>query len=580
MTDLAITLNITEAHGLSMGYRKDTARFSYVSPAKAVSLNLYTEPETEPVCSIEIDDSCKEGDIFSFEIKGKKLSGLLYDYSVCGENICDPFATRVVCSERLDKTLRYYGVIGADNYDWNGDKAPQIAPNDLIIYKLHAKGFTASRFSGVTKKGTFAGLTNKIDYIRELGVNAVEIMPAYEFVNTSPNENYWGYEGGFYYAPKRAYCNNKGADYVNEFKMLVREFHRNGIEVFMEFFFPKEVGAYVISDCLRFWHTHYHIDGAHVICDERVLKTLADDPFLKDIKLLAARWDGDCTKGNLIEYNDGFLDNARHMLKGDENYLRAFMYAMRKNPANAYSVNYVATNNGFTLADVYSYDRKHNEANGENNRDGTDYNISWNCGVEGPTRKKKVLELRMQLMKNALSMVLLSQGIPLIYAGDEFGNSQNGNNNAYCQDNETGWLDWKALKHNGEYFAYVRRLIAFRKEHEALHQAGEVILSDYRYLGIPDVSYHGEKAWYPEMEYYIRYGGIMTCGAYAGDESNVYVAYNMHWESHTIALPSINGRRWTFFCSTDSSNTAVPEGAMEISVPPRSILVLVDEKNS
>lgn len=580
MTDSSITLNKIEAHGLYAGCHKDTARFTYVSPAKAVRLNLYENPADKPVLCVDIDENFKEGDVFTYELKGKKLLGLYYDYTVEGNNECDMCATRVASVECIDGTVRYFGIIGNDNFKWEDDRAPKIPINDLIIYKLHVKGFTKNRFSGVNKKGYFAGIVGKLDYIKELGVNAVELMPAYEFVNSAQTENYWGYDSGFYYAPKRSYCSSNGLDYINEFKMMVRELHKSGIEVFMEFYFPKYISAYMIIDCLRFWHREYHVDGAHVICDERVTKALADDAFLRSMKIMTTRWDSDCAPNNLIEYNDGFQEVARHMLKGDENYLQAFMYAMRKNPPNAYSVNYVASNNGFTLADVYSYDRKHNEANGENNRDGVDYNISWNCGVEGPTKKKKVLELRQKLMRNAFAMVMMAQGIPLIYAGDEFGNSQNGNNNAYCQDNEIGWVDWRMKARNSEYYGFVKELIKIRKQHAALHKPEEPILSDYRYLGIPDVSYHGEKAWYPQMEHYIRYGGIMTCGAYNGDDSNVYVAYNMHWEDHTVALPSVNGRKWTLAISTDSSVETINECEKELNVPPRSILILIDEKNS
>ena len=455
----------------------------------------------------------------------------------------------------------------------------------MIIYKLHVRGYTKNRFSKVSDKGTFKALAAKIPYIKELGVTAVELMPAYEFVNSGANTNFWGYDGGFYMAPRGAYSASYGkhGDYTYEFRDTIKQFHKNGIEVYMEMFFPHGTGSGYIDDCVRYWRREYHIDGVHLICDDNAAGIPADDVFLKGMKIFSTNWDNYGRNDDLYEYNNGFLESARRIIKGDEDQLQGFLYMMRKNTPGRPSVNYIASNDGFTLADVYSYDRKHNEANGENNRDGANYNLSWNCGVEGPTKRRKVVELRNLLMRNAITFVMCAQGIPLIYAGDEFGNSQGGNNNAYCQDNDTGWVDWNALNRNHRFYDFVRTMIDFRKHHACLHMADEAGLTDYKYYGLPDVSYHGVKAWYPELEHYSRQAGIMYCGQYAGDENNLYIAFNMHWEPHELALPNISGRSWQAVLTTGTEG--LPDAsqineARTVSVPARTIIILEDEKNS
>lgn len=574
----SIRINKIETHVLGAGYDRGGAWFAFSSPASCVCLNLYARPDGEAAYCIEVGEEYKIGDVFSFSITGMDIVNMYYDYTVAGRRCADINARLVTSIELLDGTIQYMGIISKDDYSWRNDIKLNINPQDLIIYKIHTKGFTKSRSSKVIHKGTFLGVTEQIEYLKELGINAIELMPAYEFIQNEQKNNYWGYAEGYYFSPRREYCfDKKDATYANEFKDMVTKLHQNGIEVYMEFYFSKEVEANTAIECLRFWNREYHLDGAHVICDRRIQKAIGDDSYLRSMKLMCTNWDADNSKKNLIEYNDGFQNVVRKMLKGDEDQQRDFLAAMRKNPAQAYSINYIANNNGFTLMDLFSYDRKHNEENGENNRDGADYNLSWNCGFEGHTKKKKVLELRMRLMKNAMTFLMCAQGIPLIYAGDEFGNSQNGNNNAYCQDNETGWVNWNAKTKNEEFYAFVKELIVFRKQHKALHMVTEPILSDYKYYGLPDVSYHGEKAWYPEMAHYIRYGGILTCGQYADDESNVFVAFNMHWENHKLAIPSVVGRKWKKVFDTGKESDI---SAKEIDIQSRTVIILSDEKNS
>lgn len=556
--------------------------FACASAEDTLRLIIYPKAGDKPTYIIELDSYFRNGEVYSFTVEGVDFEGCLYCYAAgeTGTEEADTYARAVAKQVLNDGTVKYYGVLFKDSFDWGEDAYPHIAAEDLIMYKLHVRGFTKNRFSKVKAKGTFAGVREKADYLEELGINAVELMPAYEFVNTGFNDNYWGYDSGFYFAPCSKYSSKygRGTDYTEEFKSMVKELHSRGIEVYMEFFFPKGIGSGFIDDCLRFWKNEYHIDGAHLICDERVRILLAEDVFLKDMKLFYSEWYQDCAGSNLLEYNEGFLGVTRRFIKGDEDQLQSFLYAMRKHPQHAGTVNYVASNNGFTLADVYSYDRKHNEANGENNRDGVDYNFSWNCGIEGPTRKRGINDLRVQLIKNAMTFLMTAQGVPMIYAGDEFKNSQGGNNNAYCQDNETGWVDWGAYNRNRKFWDFVRMLIDFRKRHRILHMDREPFLVDYKYFGLPDVSYHGNKAWYPELEHYSRYAGIMFCGKYAGDEDNIYLAFNMHWEPHEIALPNVSGRKWRFLFGTDGGECSVSENDRSITIGARSLAVFADEE--
>ena len=580
INQITVTKNdsyIMGAHKTDKGYA-----FSYASANPRVKLLLFSADKKEPDYTIELNSTHKDGDVFSVLIKGIASEISFYLYEDGGFVVTDPYAECLKFSQFEARNESPYGVLTRTRFNWKEDKSPAHSKEELVIYKIHPKGWTANRFSKVRNKGTFKGITEKISYLTDLGINAVELMPAYEYVPEKKIEDFWGYDKGFYFVPKLKYCAcaDKKTDYTVEFKEMVRELHANGIEVIMEMFFPTNISVNLIRDCIRFWKKEYHIDGVHLLCDERVRFTLSGDEFIRDVKLFFANWHEDMPGANLYEYNEGFLEVARRLLKGDENQLMAFLTAIKKNSSHAANVNFVAYNNGFTLADVVSYDYKHNEANNEGNRDGVDFNISWNCGVEGPTNNRKIKELRQKLMKNAMTMVFMSQGVPLIYGGDEFGNSQNGNNNAYCQDNEIGWVDWSAIKRNTKYFEFVKMLIAFRKNHSALSFEKEPLLMDYKYYGLPDMSYHGSRAWYPELEHYNRHIGVMLCGRYAKEDANIYIGFNLHWESHRLALPIIAQRKWKIAFSTDGNDQSQIVEERMVNIAPRSIIVLVDEKNS
>lgn len=296
----------------------------------------------------------------------------------------------------------------------------------------------------------------------------------------------------------------------------------------------------------------------------------------------------------LAEYNEGFLREIRRFVKGDEEMVGAVAARIERQTGNVGVINYLADHNGFTLADVYAYDIKHNELNGEENRDGTDYNFSWNCGVEGATKKKKILRLRSQMRRNALILLFVAMGTPMLLAGDEFANSQDGNNNAYCQDNEIGWVSWKELRANRDQFEFVKQLIALRKAHPVLHNKLLLRGMDYISCGCPDVSRHGTRAWYPDYSNYSRTLAILFCGKYAlidkkTPDQSIYIAANMHWEPHTFDLPDVSdGEELRFFLCSDVDcvqKTNVEQGELanegrprRFKVPPRAIALFIGQK--
>lgn len=377
--------------------------------------------------------------------------------------------------------------------------------------------------------------------------------------------NYWGYRKGFYYAPKASYAASENGP--EEFRELVKSLHRNGMELVMQFYFPNTVKRSGILDILRFWVLEYHVDGFRLLGENLPVDLAAADDLLADTKLLyQGFWiDGvygrnETPKGpHLAEYNDSYLYDMRRFLKGDEGMLESALRHMRYIPEKTGRVHYLTNYNGFTLADLVSYDHKHNEANGEDNRDGNDYNCSWNCGEEGTARSRRVKELRFRQIKNAICMLLLTQSTPLIFMGDEFGNSQKGNNNPYCQDNAVTWLDWRILSKNAKILEFWKKMLVFRKSHPILHPEKELRLMDYIACGYPDLSYHGQSAWRPRTEGYFRHAGIMLCGKYARvdrdtEDAFLYLAINMHWESHKLALPRLpRNMRWEKVLGTEES---------------------------
>lgn len=563
------------------------------------------------------------GDLWMMELAGDDFSGLEYTIETEQGELPDPCGRIYTGHERwgdLKAALRPVRCrFPEETYDWEMDQLLKHPYDETILYRLHVRGFTRHTSSGTGERGTFRALTEKIPYLKELGITAVELMMPNEFQEVMMEDgadgnpyatgtptgrlNYWGYGAGYLFAPKASYTSGKEKEPEREFKDLVKEFHKNDIEVLVELYFIGEESAALAQEAVRFWVYEYHVDGVH-LSGFAPAELLASDPLLADTKLLAASWDGVRVpktaaapklrerRWHLGEYNEGFLIDMRRVLKGDEDQVGRLIYQTRRNP-DAYGViNYMAATNGFTMMDMVSCEQKHNEANGENNRDGSDYNYTWNCGVEGTTRKKKIVQMRKKQLRNAFLLLFLSQGTPMFLAGDEFGNSQNGNNNAYCQDNEISWLNWHQLETNRDIYEFVKYMIAFRKAHPVFHLPVEPKNIDYLVCGHPDVSYHGVKTWCPEFENFRRQLGILYCGEYGRradgtSDDYFFVAYNMHWEPHEFDLPKLpKGMQWTLCINTDDAdnNGICPSESLEAGqepqeelrqymVPPRSILV-------
>ena len=640
-----------------------------VPGAEEVTLRLYRGASAEPAYAITMETDDRTASVFCVCVKlagETPEGGWQYDYEAKGMRFTDPYARLIAGRERFGKRLNAKEerlVRGVVRPAGNGAALgkPGIAMNDLILYKLHVRGFTKEMKSA--NAGTYAALAGRTEYLRTLGVNAVLLMPVTEFnecyregdrdgsvptftatpyyrgsgmQSRIPEEiaeatererkvNYWGYAKQYYlFAPKASYAADPGkAD--AEFRAMVKKLHAAGIEVLLDMMIPANTNRSLAHDALRFWVREYGIDGFRINGDSVDVRMLATDPYLVDTKLLCGGWDAGIYAASaepktpmLAEYNDGFLADARRFLKGDEGMARTFYGRVIRSGANVGVINYITDHNGFTLADLYMYDVKHNEANGEHGRDGSDYNHSWNCGAEGPDKRRKIKELRTRMRKNAVLAMMVSQGAPMLLAGDEFGNSQGGNNNAYNQDNSTGWVNWAGQKRQAEFTAFVRDAIALRKAHPVLHNPIPLRGMDYLSSGAPDVSVHGREAWRPDDSPYNRCLGILLSGDFArverrttdeakpvtikgstdveqntavtsavstgvenvreerdGRDDSFYLVFNMYWEEQTFAIPVLPGRGG--FKIALASDPSLKNGEVVgdlLKVPARTIVVL------
>lgn len=589
--------------------------FATAAGKESCSLVLYRKGKETPWKKIAFREEDRTGDVWHMTLLGGDFNGLEYGFEADGKIQADSCGRSFKGHEKwgsfsqIKRPLRTPVV--QEDFDWEGDRPLHIPYSESVIYHLHVRGFTRHISSGCTERGTFAAVIEKIPYLKDLGITAVELMPPVEFQEVMMPEgapgnpyggdqqptgqiNYWGYGKSYPFAPKASYSSGKDKNPEREFKEMVKALHRAGLEIIIELFFTGKESPVFVLDAVRSWVERYHVDGIHLVGNGPAAM-VGEDPYLADTKLLATSWEGVCSgrKKHLAEYNDGFLVDIRRFLKGDEDQVNPLVLRVRRNPKSYGVINYIAGTNGFTMMDMVSYDRKHNEANREDGRDGSDYNYSWNCGVEGFTRKKKILEMRKKQIRNALVLVFLSQGTPLLLAGDEFGNSQNGNNNAYCQDNEISWLNWTLLKTNEDIYQFTRFIIDFRKKHPVFHMEEEPRVLDYKACGYPDMSFHGVKTWCPEFENFRRQLGILYCGEYgikADGETDdfFYVAYNMHWEPHEFALPRLpKDRIWHLAVNTDDGehNGSYPEGEEpelkeqeKVMVPSRTVMVLVGKR--
>ncbi len=638
--------------------------------ATRIELLLFHREETEPFAVLPFPEHYRIGNVYSMIVFKLNIEEFEYAYRVDGpyeperglifdrsKYLLDPYAKAVTGQSAWGKTpphgQHYKARVVRDDFDWGNIRNPLIPMEDLIIYELHVRGFTMDASSNSRFPGTFAGLMEKLPYLESLGVNAVELMPIFEFdemldyreVDGQKLYNYWGYNTVSFFAPNTSYTasteyNREG----NELKRFIRACKQKGIEVYLDVVFNhtaegNEMGPFfsfkgfdnniyylltpegsyynfsgcgntlncnhpivhqMILDCLRYWVTTYRVDGfrfdlASILGrDEHgapmvsppLLQAMAFDPILGDVKLIAEAWDagglyqvGSFPAWNRwAEWNGRYRDDMRRYIKGDGGLAQAAALRIagsmdlydteaRRNA----SVNFLTCHDGFTLHDLFSYNSKHNEANGWNNTDGANDNNSWNCGVEGETDDPEVNALRARMIRNSFALLMCSRGTPMFLAGDEFGNTQFGNNNAYCQDNITSWLDWSLLEKNRGLFEFFRYIIRFRKEHRVLRAS----LKNSA-CGFPDVSFHSTVPWRQEFGPQDRYVGVMFAGSERESGPQVvYVASNAYWNELSAELPQLPASMsWQLAVSTWQEEQAVyPQHGSRFTIGPRSVMV-------
>jgi len=635
-----------------------------------VILDLFANADdSEPYASIELNSADnRTGDIWHVFVPGLK-AGTFYMYQVDGpfepaeghrfnknQFLLDPYAKaltdvsfflnlpptyktpvdKIDIELCKDRGLRKFpkSVVVDDSFDWQGDHPINRPLVDSIIYETHVKGFTAGKENGVSAPGTYRGFAEKIPYLTKLGVTAVELMPVFEFdqfenTNVNPRtgermENYWGYSTMSFFAPKADYAADKTpGGCVREFKQLVKDLHRAGLEVILDVVFNhtaegnehgmtlsfrgfdnsvyymlvdshKEyylnysgcgntlkcnhpVMRDLIIDCLRYWVMQYHIDGfrfdlaailgrsqqGFVLKFPPILNQIEEDPIMHNTKIIAEPWDaggaymvGAFPGERWAEWNDRYRDDIRRFWRGDEHASTAAATRMSgssdifsgsgRKPWN--SINYVTCHDGFTMNDLVSYNGKHNEQNGEDNRDGTDSNWSYNHGYEGPTANPSIERLRNQQVKNFLLTVLISQGTPMLLGGDEFRRGQQGNNNAYCQDNDISWYDWNYTRVNDRLICFVQRAIMLRKNHAAFRRKD--FFGGERAGKTPDIQWFSADGSNPEWEEMSRFLAFRLGGSYCinddgKNDNDFYVAANTDKHDIIVMLPTLtDGRKW------------------------------------
>lgn len=653
--------------------------------ATRCTLLLFKPQASKPYARIPFPDSYRIGDTYSMLVYDIKPDEFEYAFSFDGpyepakgllfneENVLlDPYS-RAVTGQRKwgekpegGKDFEYRARVVKSSFDWGNIKQLEQPFEDLVIYETHVRGYTKDKSSGVSAPGTFAGLKDKIPYLKDLGINAVELMPIFEFdemesarvVDGVQLYNYWGYNTVSFFAPNTSYAFNEEHNHEgDELKSLIKALKENGIEVILDVVFNhtaegNEMGPcfsfkgidnnvyYMLTpdahyynfsgcgnvmncnhpvvrsfiiNCLRHWAIEYRVDGFRFdlasilgrdqngapMANPPILESLAFDPVLGKMKLIAEAWDagglyqvGSFPSWNRwAEWNGRYRDDMRSFLKGDDgmagNAITRItgsrdLYSLESRGHKA-SVNFMTCHDGFTLYDLYSYNVKHNEKNGWNNTDGDNNGHSWNCGAEGETDDPNVNGLRRRLIKNAFAALLCSRGPAMFFAGDEFCNTQFGNNNAYCQDNIISWLDWSRLEEFKEIHDFVRHMIQFRKEHPILRKMTKPSSCQF-----PEISVHNGTPFNASTDYKTKLIGIMYAGRNEEDKEDDIVFYcmNAYWEPLVMQLPVLpNGKHWHVDTNTNAEYfdgedfTAKTEflGVNTIRVPARTTIILVAE---
>ena len=667
----------------------------FSSHATSCSLVLFEKGAAGPLVEIPFPDEFRIGNVFAMVVFDLDYENTEYGFRMDGpfqpetghrfdksKILMDPYAKAIggrdVWGEQpnWDDVYQHRARLVYDDFDWQDDRPLETPIEDLVIYEMHVRSFTRHESSGVRNPGTFAAMRDKIPYLKDLGINCVELMPVYEFdefENSRPSPvtgellmNYWGYSTVGFFAPKAGYAatGHLGMQ-VDEFKALVKELHKNGIEVILDVVFNHTAegneqgptisfrgldnkiyymltpeGYYfnfsgtgntlncnhpvvrgIVLYCLRYWAAEYHIDGFRFdlaailgrdqngapLSNPPLLEALAHDPILAKCKLIAEAWDAGGlyqvgsfpAYGRWAEWNGKYRDAIRRFIKGDDGLIGEMaerlqgspdLYAFRGPTA---SVNFISAHDGFTLMDMMSYNDKHNEANGEGNRDGANDNNSWNCGWEGPTDDPGINALRERQVKNAATLLMVSQGVPMLLMGDEVGRTKHGNNNTYCHDNELNWLDWTLTEENADLLRFFQQVIAFRHAHPALRNRWHFSNRDYVGSGFPDISWHGTKTWDVDWSDSSRVLAFMLCGQHAKNgtarDNHIYVAMNTYWDGLPFDLPKLPpGMTWHVAINTSMPS---PQDIAEVGQEPelsdqthiivggRSIVVLVGKSH-
>ena len=606
---------VKEGNYLTLGVKaaKNQITFTFEAEKEDDCRIIFINKATKEREFVPVPQEFCKGSLRSITVGGIQPQEYNYLYEINGKEKLDPYANVIVGREiwndaaRKENKYKLEGGFDGTSFAWGADKNPEIPKSDMIMYKLHVRSFTMGLKTAGRSRGTFQAVKNKIPYLKDLGITTVELMPVYEFEEMAiPEEvqipdyvkwqtedqnliqpiilnqeekqmNLWGYGEGNYFAVKSSYALDPGRASV-EFKKLVKAFHDNGMECVMELFFPWETSHLFIMDVLHFWKNEYHVDGFHIIGSNLPISSIVRDPILSRTKIFTDTFNGECDTRrkykNLFIYKDEYQFPIRMLLNHYDTDIKELANQQRKQDTDFGFVNFVASNNGFTLADLFMYNDKHNEANGEENRDGSDYNLSHNYGIEGVSKKRFVNDIRRKRMRLAYQMLMLAQGVPLIMAGDEFGNTQEGNNNAYCQDNEIGWVNWSQFNRYKEDREYIKSLIAFRKKYRLIAKETPFRFTDYRSLGAPDLSYHGENAWISQIDHGDKRLGVMYCGAYAQEgqaKEDIYVGYNLYSNEVSLALPILPNKKWT----VDGEEL---ENQMHVQVPAYSICIAITKE--
>ncbi len=562
---------------------------------------------------IPLTDEHRFGNLYSVRVTGidPSLWGYLYYLDGPGGRKAfeDPYARGFVTVNAAEdnagrRVCRLFPVPDAELPAFRTRPVP--VWEDQLFYSLHVRGFTMDPASGVSEPGTFRGVTEKIPYLLSLGVTGVLLQPLYEprpgirSYGVQERPTYWWYGESFYFAPREIYADG---DPMKELAAMVDALHDAGLLVLMQVSFPMTVSSQTQTDVLRFYVTHYGIDGFRLIGHIASPAAIVTDPLLADTLLLYDGFPYDEIRrvdeehpergipqtDHLAECGNEFSRLVRRMVKSDDYCFPAFSGMFTETAADHGRIRYICDNDGFTLRDLVSYNEKHNDANGEDNRDGENENYSWNCGAEGETDDEEVLALRRKQARNFLTLLFLSQGTPLIHMGDERWNTRGGNNNPYDQDNPTGWMNWEETEMSRRTLEFVRRLSAFRRDHPVLRMQTPFRGTDYKSFGFPDLSLHGAEAWRPHIDNFSHTLGWLFCEAYAGEEeksgrhaalSLLYVGINTYWKEETLALPRLPaGFVWDLVIDTADERGFLPGVNMlkdrsEIRLAPRSMVVL------